>query len=102
MEFISWGVKYSSDIPHSADLRCLECRWSLARVESSERFIVGFSTDGSLMKIPFFGVGKIVGGIIIECPECFSKFWFHVSEDLADIFRMTLPQWPKPPNPNAE
>ena len=101
-EFRSWGVMYdpnNRDIPHSWDFECLECGWRY-HLNDHHECIVGFH----LLGIPEIGLtgSKKIGILIVECPECFSKFWLHAREITAEFIREHSTKWPKPPDPNAE
>ncbi len=96
----SWGVFYTSEIPQSKDWRCLECGWSFYDYEPTldkYRFVVGFSTEMPCYSTQY----GIVGILIVECPKCFSKFFFHVQGLLLDMVVDNCPNWPdalKPPD----
>lgn len=97
-EYKTWGVKYqphNPDISHSLDFECLECGWkySLAGLKRYDS-IVGFH----LLDVPEFGFlrsTKKIGILIVECPECFSKFWVHAMEDSAKYAKEYSSKWPK-------
>ena len=88
-EFKSWGERYSPSLYHAMDLAC-ECgHWGFDFIMKIDQ-VVGFSLDG-----PPSSSGLDIGIVIVECPLCFSKFWFHVREILADKMRHFCSKWPK-------
>lgn len=87
----SWGVAYSSAMPHSATYDCPECGWGVGIgqliAKSMIPYMVGFSTV--LRKN-----NEFPGGLIIECPACFCKFWFHLPQSNIDVLKY-LNAWPQ-------
>ncbi len=99
MEFETWGTLYdpnNRDIPHSWDLECLKCSWRY-HIGDHEH-VVGFHPL-TAYELVDPGSDKKVGVLIIECPQCFSKFWLHVRRFTAETIRQRSDKWPKP---NAE
>ncbi len=95
----SWGIVYQNDITYSAEYECLECGWewidpkrsTLEAIKERYKALVGFSTSvvtGSVKS-------HVVGIFIIECPKCFSKFWFHCTEGNVDLAKKFCESWPK-------
>lgn len=91
----SWGVIWSEAIPRAGDWRCQnsECRWDFNAEDDSAQYVVGFTTDGAYPSS--LGGEMRVGRIIIECPDCFEKFYFHVTADTVDSIRDNCAVWPK-------
>ncbi len=71
------GVRYS------AGWECYECGWDLTKFEIEEwkQFVVGFSKK--VPETPRIPIPEIprdhIGEIVIECPQCSKRFWFHVN-----------------------
>ncbi len=88
----TWGVRYNQDFPYSKDWRCRECGWSFfdEDTEKSGPCVVGFSTDYTVHSSQF----GVAGVLIVECPKCFSKFFFHVTHLLLKSVVYAMPQWP--------
>lgn len=91
MQYKSWGVSHDPSITHSNDLDCPNCHWSHPgsniRVSNLIPYIVGFDIQvGRNQKFP--------GGFIIECPECFEKFWFHAAAASIDLLKLKG-AWPE-------
>jgi hypothetical protein len=96
MKWKSWGVLWSPDIYHALDHECA-CGAELVGSSSNHLkalapLLVGFSTDAPLRSNEYF---THVGAAIFECDVCHEKFWFHLSEVGAQIFKGYIPRWPK-------
>lgn len=90
-ELKSWGVVWTEAIPYSARWECKnpECYWRPTMGLKFYDHMVGFAHE------PFIRRDKqIVGKMIIECPRCFSTFWFHMHEENAEDM-MNSKNWPK-------
>lgn len=90
-KFRSWGVTFSTSIiPYAANLACQNCgKYNFLDPRGHYEQIVGFSLGDPWSK------GNI-GVIILECPFCFEKFWFHVrSESSLRLYESACPKWPK-------
>ena len=87
MEIKSWGVALNDSIPRAAGWDCQnkDCGWKCAVLY---RYwydnIVGYEHDSCT------GEGKV----IIECPCCFEKFWFHFDAKECHL-PQKCPNWPK-------
>lgn len=92
MELKSWGVPYTPAIRHSIDFCCLECDWSYS-FHRHNRYnqIIGFSKNVP----PTITQIRMAGGIIIECPKCFSIFWIHLQEEMAERAVRNCENWPR-------
>ncbi|KKQ93981.1 MAG: hypothetical protein UT66_C0018G0006 [candidate division CPR2 bacterium GW2011_GWC1_39_9] len=101
MEYIikDWGVQWYPGMPSSKGYVCT-CGWSLmhgAREEHKHwaEFIVGFTKavpmDNPDNIMPF----KTIGGMIFECPKCFSYFWNHLKEHNLESCVKRCEKWPK-------
>lgn len=89
-KLVSWGVRYHPGIPHAEDYGCQSCHTWYYSPPGREEWnqIVGFSLDDPWRRK--FGI------IIIECPNCFEKFWVHVfNKEGADSLRGLCKNWPK-------
>lgn len=76
----SWGVGIEG-VPCSKSWRCLNCGFDFdrgGRLLGSA--VVGFSKEKWSISGPF----ERLGGIIMECPNCFEKIWFHVDKRLIE------------------
>ena len=86
-ELRSWGESYTQAVEHSASSHCPKCYWAPHSQIKPIRgrgiinhgwfaHILGFSleTPGSCRE------GRM-GSFIIECPNCFTKYFFHASLD---------------------
>ncbi len=82
-ELNSWGVLWNESVPYASDWCCQHCGWEcLVGKFDWYKFIVGF--DAGTWTPP---------KIVIECPECFEKFWFHCG-GLIDSLERFCPNWP--------
>jgi len=91
-ELHQWGQTYHQAIPHSPGLCCPECggvRFGWGRNKEWYQSIVGFSFELPTSKMGAAGI------IILECPQCFSKFWVHILYESFRIVRDVSPNWPK-------
>ena len=91
----SWGLSWNESFCRTIDWECRQCGWSYFSHNRVERakYVVGFSTN---QPFPSGQIG-IVGILIVECPNCFSKFWFHIPEDnLIKQIDLTPDFWPIP------
>ena len=77
----NWGASLC-DIPYAVDYNCPSCNWSGNRKDffnARADIIVGLSHNcplaGRSAHVPLEETR--IGAIILECPDCFSKFWFH-------------------------
>jgi hypothetical protein len=89
----SWGVTWTYAIPHSIDHDCEGCgKWSFSGgAQEDINRIVGFEYAPE----PGF-MSEKVGKLIVECPKCGSKFWWHIRIDTVTVLRDRglCPQWP--------
>lgn len=84
----SWGVQYNPSMYHALDLSCV-CGWS-ALLNRYHDHVVGFTLDVS----PVCEIGA--GIIVLECPRCFTKFWFHIRRSsFVETLRDLCSNWPK-------
>ena len=92
-----WGESVEG-ITYSVGLDCRECGWDFPQevISSRETFncIVGFR------EAPFGGwssegTQRSLGALVLECPRCFSKFWFHAREYLVNSARRHCSRWSK-------
>lgn len=87
---VNWGAFYTPDIRYVADWSCPDCNHDLG-VPYLVNILVGFSTD-----MPkYSGNDNTVGIAIVECPKCFEKLWFHITDDLYECLQELAPNWPK-------
>ncbi len=92
----TWGIPYQSgnpDMPHSMDYKCLECGWNYASVNHYDD-VVGCA----VLNKPEYGMlegTKKVAIMIIECPECFSKFWIHMMQNTTEFIMENSTNWPE-------
>lgn len=94
---VPWGESYNPAMKMSRGLGCPTCGWSFATLgEQLEKFksIVGFS-DQMPFETRGLGVRKLIGIIIIECPECFEKYCFHTDAAFARTCMDYCDNWPK-------
>lgn len=103
----SWGVLWHPGIPLAKNYYCPDpdCDWDSNPPTLEERLanykhIVGFSTDVPSRNKARESKGmenKIIdiGGLIFECPHCFTLFWYHAFEQLLDDYIRHCPNWPK-------
>lgn len=88
-DFRSFGISvYHLGVEYSAGWICDECDWQIEKFKFVEwrKFVVGFSRNAPKnpdrpetpdeLKTPD---NEYIGGIVIECPRCSRKFWFHVT-----------------------
>ncbi|MEK7062413.1 MAG: hypothetical protein AAB946_00085 [Patescibacteria group bacterium] len=87
-DFPDFGISIRHlGVRHSDDWGC-ECGWMIEKryiFDNWKQFIVGFSTnppetqmreDNEEIKNT---VHEYIGGIVIECPQCSKRSWFHVT-----------------------
>ncbi len=91
----SWGVGvYAGEVKYAVGLDCRECGWDVCwkgALEDFAEYIVGFSISP-----PFHNCMETdVGVLIVECPQCFSRFWFLVRQEAAKRLRLACSRWPK-------
>ncbi|MBI4155800.1 MAG: hypothetical protein HY507_01035 [Candidatus Zambryskibacteria bacterium] len=96
-EIQSWGVSYNPAMTHAMDYEC-KCGWSWIQAamahSQGNRYeqIVGFDTNQPFQTAR---AAYSIGIVIIECPRCFRKFWFHIELEKADTYRDLCIHWPK-------
>lgn len=84
-----WGVSWSQAFYYSADYVC-QCGWNFMGVGLHKvQHIVGFSRS-----CPISGSKPSAGVVIVECPHCFEKFWFHAGISWLRVI-MKSKHWPK-------
>ncbi|MDP3800504.1 MAG: hypothetical protein Q8Q90_03745 [bacterium] len=93
----AWGVPYNPAFERTPDQKCPECDWSFIvskTIEESRKkkeSVIGFS-----MELPFPSVqDSVVGIIILECPQCFTIFWLHITQGYAKALANICDKWPK-------
>lgn len=111
---ISWGKTHDGN-PYSAGWDCRECGWAFMQgARANYEQIVGLEilqepADDAMYRLmnAMSGVNDPkIGIIVIECPKCFEKFWFHVSKDYINQVnglaneslnygKDLIPNWPK-------
>jgi len=91
--FKSWGDT-GQDYPHSEDYCCPGCDWAFMKQAEFWRFVIGFSTALAGTSL-LTGKADKPGGVVVECGQCFEKFWFHVDETTVKHLRMNDDRWPK-------
>ena len=37
----------------------------------------------------------VVGGVVVECPQCFEKYWFHITLGSYEVGKRHCKKWPK-------
>lgn len=84
-----WGDQYEPYMCHAPDLDCPCKSKSRLTPEDHIPLLLGFSTEGPGIS------GRKVGIGIFECDSCHQKFWYHLSQVVAEYFKMFAPQWPK-------
>ena len=91
-ELRSWGVPLTEDVPKSKDFKCLDCRWECWIMNALKNgWVIGFDSDLSHGRVSTRN--HVVGQVIIECPRCFLRFWFHITEhNVQNMKRFGL--WP--------
>lgn len=81
-EDLCWGENYSNS-ERSENWGCTECNLDYSDIFDSS----------SLERIKGIGKAPYPGGflrkdrvyaVMCECPNCFSHYWFHISNDLAE------------------
>ncbi len=90
-ELKSWGVVWTEAIPYSARWECKnpECYWRPTLGMRLYDHMVGFAHEPIVKRDQ-----SIAGKMIVECPRCFEKFWFHVHDmNVEDM--MVSKNWPR-------
>jgi len=94
-EFVAWGEKYHPDIKYSSSWGCPCGKWGWFTgfiKDNPYGHVVGFSPE---QPFPTHHEEGSAGIIILECPRCFKKFWFHITLEHARYCMKLCPQWPK-------
>lgn len=95
-KFKTWGESYHPGIKRGDGATCPECGWdmheSTDKLRSNLDAIIGFSIE---QPVSTRGLGERIGIIIIECKQCFQKFWHHCSANGYKVNQLVCPQWPK-------
>lgn len=91
---VDWGTQPDTDgVTHSTGLNCRECGWSAVEQGRQPRLlaqqVAGFK---SIAPIP--GNRGRSHAIVIECPKCFSRFWYHCATLYATILAEHSQEWP--------
>src|SRR3989344_9231379 len=98
-KFKSWGQSYHPGIKRGDGATCPQCRWdmheSTHQLKSRIQQIIGFSLEMPAPTAAWMSDTPRIGIIIIECPECFQKFWHHTTADGYKIRQKLCQQWPK-------
>lgn len=97
--FKPWGQIYYPGIKRGDGAVCPKCGWdmyeSTAQLPSRIKAIIGFSLEQPAMTSAWLSDEPRIGIIIIECPECFKKFWHHCTAEGYEVKQLICPQWPK-------
>jgi hypothetical protein len=84
-EYKAWGIAYNPAFQRAPDYQCQNCGWEFVspyiRREITFAAMVGFSPD--MPTHP--NKPKCVGILILECPDCFEKFWFHTTKEWLEL-----------------
>lgn len=98
---MSWGVQ-SDQAVRSRNWDCPNDCIRLQNISTYDpgfyKIVVGFDTDP-----PFSDHASIEyiqacpGAVIIECPKCFEKFYFHVMRSTVHGLMDYCPNWPNTP-----
>lgn len=93
----SWGQVFNPSFRHSGGDACPSCLWELSGWAQDGTqlpkgywtYVVGFTLDAP----PSVWPDIVVGALIIECPQCFEKFWFHCTKEMLKT-AVRLGAWP--------
>lgn len=96
MEIKAWGKRWSPNQHYAVDHDC-QCGWSMfkgdpdpfERVKFFASRIVGFDPSVPRSRTQ----PNAVGGLIIQCPDCFELFWWHITLDLLLNYRNFRKDW---------
>lgn len=98
--FEAWGFSLIAALPHSdAWVVCPHCHKYVVQEHNMEelvalaKYTVGWS-GSEASEDPEIDVYNS-GMVIIECPHCVRKYWFHLSVCLAFKVAKNCPNWPK-------
>jgi len=85
----TWGHVLDESVQHSQDLRCPNCGYDFDDQTWGGYFpnVIGFSQV-------IFHENK-VGELILECPDCHARLWFHITRSWLNAAIETCPNWPK-------
>lgn len=89
-----------------------DCRWNIFNSDCTGeegwfKYMIGFDPDfraSSPRKIDdadwraYCGDNRhnmVVGGVVVECPECFEKYWFHITLASYEAGKRVCKKWPK-------
>jgi len=88
--FKAWG-KIPTECMKSSGYDCPHCGWFWEMsIQLLKDYIIGFEPKDMGENRP-----KIVGVIYVECPVCFTRFYFHVSESFMHILDLFSKDQPK-------
>ena len=93
----AWG-KNPHHFKQSNDYNCPDCDTYIFSGAGSNPWperLVGFHPDS----ITLTRRSKVVGVMVVECIECFTPCWFHVTQENVDIAKEFCPRWPKSQEP---
>lgn len=87
MSVNQWGERYNTSQPYALDHDCPNCEWRPKFPDVYSKFATGFDPNCPPSKRENW-----CGAMVIECPECFTKYWFHVNEDLLEGAKGLYPE----------
>lgn len=90
----SWGVSPLKAEISRTDYKCpgKDCGWSIMST-GSKKHAVGYSTDPPY---PSRAGGKEPKGcLVLECPHCFTRFWFHIDLARINLWQTNCENWPE-------
>src|SRR3989344_7813658 len=90
-----WGES-TEGIQYSVNTDCKKCGWDFLakKLKSRKNFdqIVGFC-QAPFDRAESKGSQKSLGVLVIECPRCFEKFWFHARTYLVNSAKEFCSKW---------
>ena len=94
----SWDFTMIEACEKSPAHDCPHCHREFLKPMELWQYIVGFKADRFEVAVSCEGeviVNIYAGEVIIGCPACMRKFWFHVLEGVPENLVLFCPQWPK-------
>jgi len=92
-ELRSWGFDQIETIPHSDAWTCPypNCGKDGMGDADWEEYLVGFRASDNQPS----DYNDRAGELILECPNCLRRYWFHTTLSLAQDMSMLSSKWPK-------
>ncbi len=101
----NWGEKYHTGIPEHHGCSCPYCGNGAVSygdlINGSKTWcdsMIGFSREiakGSVRTGAHHKQEEVIGSAILECSNCFEKYFIHITREGVDMAKNKCPLWPK-------